>query len=189
MGALRGLGSDRVVRGWAQALAGSRVSYHASQNEAVYFARNLMVTGAHHEITPDLSAKTARIEVDPNQFAGPDSALTVVRRSQFSRTPFVGEFVVAVQTDEDDGDFVGSAIVTEVDDNFDLVYLLVDWKGFSHEGVNAHAHAADNVRQNYAVVDSWKNWHVKDKWPEHRTDDAKYDSNPATGRFRELSKQ
>lgn len=175
--------------GWTGVLKRTEVPTNVSQNAARYHARNLLAHGAHLEITPDLSAKTARVEVDPNQFAGPDTDTTVVRRSQFVRAPFVGEFVVAVQTDEDDEDFVGSAMVTEIDEEFDLVYLLVNWDEFRYEGSHTRAHAAGTLRVNSSPGDAWKVIHTTVKWSDRRLDATRHDSNPTFGRFRELSPQ
>jgi len=74
----------------------------------------------------------ARVVVDPNGAARGDASLSVALLEDADRIPKVGELVFAVQPEDDEPDYISSAIVKEIDHAKGLIYLAVDWAGF-HE--------------------------------------------------------
>ena len=73
----------------------------------------------------------ARIIVDPNSVSRRDPNLTAATFDDADRIPDVGEFVFAVQPDEDGASYIGSAHVAAVEEQYQLIYLRVDWASFS----------------------------------------------------------
>ncbi|KHK98546.1 hypothetical protein LK09_06105 [Microbacterium mangrovi] len=57
-------------------------------------------------------------------------AWTVVGLEELSGRPTIGEHVIAVQPDSDDGDFVSNGRVEAIDDEHQLVYLSIAWGAF-----------------------------------------------------------
>lgn len=100
----------------------------------------------------------ARVVVDPNSASRRDPDLVLARIEDADREVQEGDFVIAVEPDDDGGpDFVGSACVSHVDAAHGLIYLHVDWASFAEDasgeidmrdsGVRVHVHGS--VRTEY----------------------------------------
>lgn len=75
-----------------------------------------------------------RVTVDPNSASRRDPDLVVMDITDADGPIKTGDFVVAVQPDDDaECDFVGSAVVSHVDDEHGLIYLHVDWSSFAED--------------------------------------------------------
>jgi hypothetical protein len=98
-------------------------------------ARDVTVNIVVTEVEP------ARVVVDPNAVSRVHPGKTVADTRESSRPVRRGEYVIAVQPDEYEADFVGHAIVADVDDLHGLIYLDVDWSSF-HDEMPPEADAA-----------------------------------------------
>lgn len=72
----------------------------------------------------------ARVVVDPNSVSLVHPGKTVADSSDASRPVRPGERVVAVQPDDTGRDYVGDAVVVDVDSTHGVIYLEVDWDSF-----------------------------------------------------------
>jgi hypothetical protein len=95
----------------------------------VYAATNRLQQGMAGHIAI-VAAVQNRVEVDPNRFAVGSDRLTTVLISDFTREPVEGEYVIAVQPDEDDGDLTAGAMVVQIDKLHGIAYLDVAWDQF-----------------------------------------------------------
>jgi hypothetical protein len=77
--------------------------------------------------------KRARLIVDPNVFARGKPWLSVILFDECSFVPEVGETVTVVQPHVNEPDYVGVGIVESRNDDFELLYVWVDWKSFSDD--------------------------------------------------------
>lgn len=85
------------------------------------------------EVTGLVARSSTRVVVNPNRATKKNPSWTVLGFEEFDSLPSVGDRLVAVQPDED-GDWVSTARVAEIDITHSLVYADVDWTGFSLEG-------------------------------------------------------
>jgi hypothetical protein len=81
-------------------------------------------------MTTGLRLQPARVIVDPNSVVPGEPTLTAARLADADRLPLVGEIVVASQPDTDGSDFAGTAEVVDVDTDYGLIMLRVDWSSF-----------------------------------------------------------
>ncbi|MBF4597209.1 hypothetical protein ITJ50_00750 [Curtobacterium sp. VKM Ac-2889] len=70
-----------------------------------------------------------RFEIDPNQVSRRNPGWNTAELAEGPNVR-VGQSVTVVQPDEEDSDFIGTAVVEFIDPEFDLVYLRVDWSSF-----------------------------------------------------------
>lgn len=85
------------------------------------------------EVSGLLSRSAKRVVINPNRATKKSPSWTVLGFEEFDVLPSVGDRLVAVQPD-DDGDWLSTARVTEVDADNQLVYADVDWGSFALEG-------------------------------------------------------
>ena len=73
----------------------------------------------------------ARVIVDPNSVSRRDAALSVVPQRNAERPVVRGDFVWAIQPDDDGYEGVAPARVDDIDNARDLLFLRVDWEKFA----------------------------------------------------------
>ncbi len=78
------------------------------------------------------SVRLPRVTVNPNRVTRKNPAWTVVGMEELDRPLSVGDKVIADQPD-DEGGYVSTAVVEEINEEYSLVYLSVDWAGFHVE--------------------------------------------------------
>lgn len=71
-----------------------------------------------------------RVVIDPNRVSRRNPEWAIVGLEELEQRLSVGESVLVVQPDEDGSNFISSAVVADVNDEFGLFYLSVDWQGF-----------------------------------------------------------
>ncbi|WP_248240281.1 hypothetical protein [Microbacterium kunmingense] len=81
-------------------------------------------------LRPRVSSSIKRVPVNPNRVSRRNPSWAVVGFEEVSEVPHVGELVTAMQPD-DDGDFLSTGRVEHVDYGNRLIFLSVDWDGFS----------------------------------------------------------
>ena len=86
--------------------------------------------------------QVTRVTVDPNGVVANDPRLSAAFFEDASRLPSVGEVVLAVQDEDQDRDFIGTAVVERIDYANRLIYLRVDWRSFVVEGAMTSGHAS-----------------------------------------------
>ncbi|HRD63862.1 MAG TPA: hypothetical protein PLZ93_00470 [Nocardioides sp.] len=85
-----------------------------------------------------IAVTRARVEVDPGALARRDPTLSVASIDDADRPVSVGEVVWAVQTDDEDGtEAIAPATVVEVNTEFRLLHLRVDWQALEERPIGA----------------------------------------------------
>jgi hypothetical protein len=80
-----------------------------------------------------------RVTVNPNRSTRRDAGWTVVGLEEVPSTLAIGQRVIAVQPD-DEGDFVSTAVVEDINVEHRLAYLRVNWDGFADVSLLTRAH-------------------------------------------------
>ena len=79
------------------------------------------------------SDELIRITVDPNSFARGKPWLSPVLFSDASSVPLLNQTVVVVQPHNDEPDYIGFGVVEEINHDFEIMYINVDWASFKDE--------------------------------------------------------